>query len=121
MSKKNQVLPSGLEVEKGTLIGWAPWVLGRNERIWGDDYMEIKLERWLNGEFVTAFQFPVFNAGKRTCMGKSMALVEAKLLLAMMLSRLHPILPVGQDIAYHPNSLTLWMINPLMMRFEELD
>ncbi|GFQ02129.1 cytochrome p450 94c1 [Phtheirospermum japonicum] len=80
-SEENDVLPDGTLVGRGTRVTYHPYAMGRMERIWGDDCLEFKPERWLeDGVFQhqDPFKYPVFQAGPRTCLGKEMALVEMK-------------------------------------------
>ena len=74
--------PDGTWLPKGAVVLWVPWSLGRSTLIWGEDSTEFKPQRWLhysdNGKpptlvTKTAYEFPVFNAGPRTCLGKRMA------------------------------------------------
>ena len=74
--------PDGTWLPKGAVVMWATWAMGRSKNIWGEDANEFRPERWLvggiNGELLTvrtvsAFEFPVFNAGPRSCLGKKMA------------------------------------------------
>lgn len=76
---------------------WVPWSMGRSRRIWGENADDFYPERWLAQGKVsallsdihadidtdssdgvrlvsrTAFEFPVFNGGARSCLGKKMA------------------------------------------------
>lgn len=55
--------------------------MGRMDQIWGPDCLAFKPERWLKkGVFVPAnpFEYTVFHAGHRICIGKELALVEMK-------------------------------------------
>ena len=58
--------------------------MGRSALIWGEDATLFRPERWLERSpedpegkpslmSKTAYEFPVFNAGPRTCLGKKMA------------------------------------------------
>lgn len=79
--EKDDVLPDGHFVKKGTRVTYHPYAMGRMKSIWGDDCLEFKPERWLqDGVFRPAnpFEFAVFQAGARVCLGKDMALMEMK-------------------------------------------
>ena len=75
--------PDGTYLPAKSVVLWVPWSLGRSTRIWGPDATQFKPERWLieskddpgKKELMskTAYEFPVFNAGPRTCLGKKMA------------------------------------------------
>ena len=52
------------------------------------DALSYRPERW--SEFSTepdAYMFPAFQAGPRTCLGKHMALLEAKIAASMILNK----------------------------------
>uniref|UniRef100_A0A0D9XNV5 Cytochrome P450 n=1 Tax=Leersia perrieri TaxID=77586 RepID=A0A0D9XNV5_9ORYZ len=63
--------------------------MGRLASIWGEDCMEYRPERWLDdgGVFRPAspFRFTVFHAGPRMCLGKEMAYVQMKSIVANVL------------------------------------
>ena len=87
--------PDGTSIPKGAVVLWAPWAMNRSFEIWGCDADDFKPHRWLapshrsvptsNGNKEhsqsehtsllnkSAFEFPVFNAGPRSCLGKKMA------------------------------------------------
>lgn len=76
--------PDGTWLPKGAVVLWVPWAMGRSTLIWGDDATTFRPERWLERSLEdpegkpslmskTAYEFPVFNAGPRTCLGKKMA------------------------------------------------
>ncbi|XP_047313391.1 cytochrome P450 94C1-like [Impatiens glandulifera] len=84
------VLPDGSFVNVGTRVTYHPYAMGRMEKIWGSDCLEFKPERWLNdGMFTPAnpFNYPVFQAGVRVCLGKEMALVEMKCVAVSFIRR----------------------------------
>ncbi len=71
--------------------------MGRSRKIWGDDAEVFRPERWLEDiedddaaegkvRFVprSAYEFPVFNAGPRACMGKKMAELQAVYMIASL-------------------------------------
>lgn len=89
--------PDGTSLPNGSVVMWVPWAMGRSKQIWGEDADDFRPERWLlpssdktldpkfvngvaiNTEIATsfisksAFEFPVFNGGPRSCLGKKMA------------------------------------------------
>ncbi|KAK7262189.1 hypothetical protein RJT34_29751 [Clitoria ternatea] len=86
----DDVLPDGTFVRKGSRVTYHPYAMGRMERIWGPDCLEFKPERWVqNGVFVPAcpFKYPVFQAGVRVCLGKDLALMEMKCVVATLVKR----------------------------------
>ncbi|XP_028106600.1 cytochrome P450 94C1-like [Camellia sinensis] len=79
--QKDDILPDGSLIEKGTRVTYHQYAMGRMERVWGSDCLEFKPQRWLNdGVFcqVNPFKYPVFQGGLRVCLGKDMALVQMK-------------------------------------------
>ena len=70
-------LPDGTFLPTNSIIVWCIWAMNRSAEIWGPDAHLFRPERWLdaNGRLVgkTAFEFPVFNGGPRSCLGKKMA------------------------------------------------
>lgn len=89
-------LPDGTFLPQGSVVVWCPWAMNRSRLTWGDDADEFRPERWLvaagaadadaeekvAGPASTpkmavmqkgAGEFPVFNGGQRTCLGKKMA------------------------------------------------
>ena len=82
--------PDGTWLPQGSAVIWVPWAMGRSCQIWGDDSERFKPERWLDtsGSIVlqkSAFEFPVFNAGPRSCLGKKLAELLAVAVLARLL------------------------------------
>ncbi len=70
--------------------------MGRSKSIWGEDADEFRPERWLVGgeeggemtvKSMSAFEFPVFNGGPRSCLGKRMAELLAVYVVATLVWR----------------------------------
>ena len=66
---KDDILPDGTEVPAGTIIEYLPYSIQRNPLVWGADAEEWRPERWKDRK-PSAFEFPVFNAGPRLCLGQ---------------------------------------------------
>ncbi|KAK7716207.1 hypothetical protein SLS64_003359 [Diaporthe eres] len=83
-------LPDGTVLPSGSVVVWCPWAMNRSRLTWGDDADEFRPERWLVAADIeekgagvpplkmavaqkSASEFPVFNGGPRTCLGKKMA------------------------------------------------
>lgn len=106
--------PDGTLLPKGGLVMWIPWAMGRSKNIWGDDADRFCPERWLlpqkrSGKYLandltkgetaavekenpkliskSAFEFPVFNGGPRSCLGKKMAEVLAVAVITKLVSK----------------------------------
>ncbi|KAG2643340.1 hypothetical protein PVAP13_2KG298300 [Panicum virgatum] len=90
-------LPAGLSV-------WIPVLaIHHDESIWGPDAHEFRPERFAAGRRPA---FLPFAAGPRNCVGQAYALVEAKVVLAMLLQ--HFRLAISDDYRHAPvNVLTL--------------
>ncbi|KAH8084791.1 cytochrome P450 [Filobasidium floriforme] len=97
-------LPDGTAVYPGEKVVWGPWVMSRSTRIWGEDAEEYRPERWLAPAYwdpeakgqplpkdhaarKTAFEFPVFHAGPRSCLGKQLARIELVFALRELMLR----------------------------------
>uniref|UniRef100_A0A0D6QRG8 Cytochrome P450 n=1 Tax=Araucaria cunninghamii TaxID=56994 RepID=A0A0D6QRG8_ARACU len=85
---QDDVLPDGSVVKKGWIVDYSIYAMGRMESIWGGDCKEFKPERWFrNGEFVgeNPYKFAAFNAGPRICLGKEMAFIQMKSIVASII------------------------------------
>ncbi|OEL32325.1 Cytochrome P450 94A1 [Dichanthelium oligosanthes] len=113
----DDVLPDGTAVEAGWFVGYNLYAMGRMESVWGEDAREYRPERWLDpadGAFQpgSPFRFVAFHAGPRLCLGKEMAYIQMKAIVASVLEELD----VAVDGAYQPRqvaSLTLRMADGL--------
>ncbi|KAF1319136.1 Cytochrome p450 86a2, partial [Globisporangium splendens] len=86
------ILSDGTFVPKGTRVILCLYAALRQKSVWGDDAHEFRPERWVDpatGSLLTMspFQFPVFCAGPRVCLGRKLAMMEMKMLLAVILSK----------------------------------
>lgn len=113
----DDVLPDGTAVQAGWSVAYNSYGMGRMESVWGGDAREYRPERWLNpadGTFRpdSPFRFVAFHAGPRLCLGKEMAYIQMKSIVACVLEELD----VAVDGAYRPRqvpSLTLRMADGL--------
>ncbi|KAE9448976.1 hypothetical protein C3L33_19126, partial [Rhododendron williamsianum] len=96
-------LPDGTTVRAGDRVTYFPYGMGRMKALWGSDRLEFKPERWFpepgkdsRGGFkkVCPYKFPVFQAGPRVCLGKEMAFIQMKYVVASILKRFE-IRPAG--------------------------
>lgn len=96
-------LPDGTFVPAGTEVTWSMWYMGRNNQaLWGEDEKVFRPERWLEMEKrPTAFDFPVFQAGPRVCIGMNMSLLESKIFTATMLRHFHVKIQDGEATERH--------------------
>eukprot|EP01018_Ginkgo_biloba_P034713 Gb_17157 [translate_table: standard] len=109
---KDDTLPDGTFVPGGSTITYSIYSVGRLESIWGPDCFEFKPERWLqNGTFENpqdAYKFVAFNGGPRICLGKDLAYLQMKSIVAAILLR-HRISLVPGHPVEQKMSLTLFM------------
>ncbi|KAJ8435013.1 hypothetical protein Cgig2_013501 [Carnegiea gigantea] len=92
-SLRDDVLPDGTRVRKGTRVTYHSYAMARMEGIWGKDCLEFRPERWLNADGMfcheSAFKYPIFQGGYRVCLGKELAVVEMKCVILSILREFH--------------------------------
>ncbi|KAE9363577.1 cytochrome P450 [Stipitochalara longipes BDJ] len=80
-------LPNGPFLPAGTIVGVSPWIIHRDETIFGAHANDFNPDRWLQKEGETETEFKTrergmvratftFGAGSRTCIGKNVSLLE---------------------------------------------
>ncbi|KAK4486146.1 hypothetical protein RD792_008814 [Penstemon davidsonii] len=88
---RDDVLSDGTPIYKGDRVTYFQYGMGRMEELWGEDRFEFKPDRWFdeNGSLkkVSPYKFPVYQAGPRVCLGKEMAFIQMKYVVASVLSR----------------------------------
>lgn len=100
----DDVLPDGTVVKKGMRVAYHPYAMGRVEKVWGADWAEFRPVRWLEKveagkwSFVSrdSYTYPVFQAGPRICLGKDMAFLQMKTVVAGVL-RQFKVVPVVEE------------------------
>merc|ERR1712000_553903 len=76
----------------------------------GEDAEAFRPERWLEmKETIGNYQYPVFNAGPRECLGRRLAMVEMKTCLAMLLPQMSFQLAVPSEQITTDTQLTIGM------------
>ncbi|KAJ0758006.1 putative cytochrome P450 [Helianthus annuus] len=91
----DDVLPDNTFVKKGYPVSYHIYAMGRSKELWGEDWAEFRPERWLEkdetGRWVfkprDGYEYPVFQAGPRVCLGKEMAFLQMKRVVAGILRR----------------------------------
>jgi len=71
-----EMLPDGTYLPRLSIVVWCLWAMNRSRRTWGEDAESFRPERWLRGGKLlvkSPSEYPVFNGGARTCLGKKMA------------------------------------------------
>jgi cytochrome P450 len=84
----------GMLIPSGTRVVIPTFAVARLASIWGEDAAEFKPERWIDPQsgkllVVSPYKFLVFLAGPRTCLGAKLAMLELKVALATILSKVH--------------------------------
>ena len=90
----------GHKVAKGTQIFVAPWIIHHHAKLW-DSPDEFDPERFSpeRAKGRPRFAYLPFGGGPRVCIGASLAMAEAVLILATVAQRYRPRLVPGQEIA----------------------
>jgi len=78
------------------------WLIHRNPGVWGPDAHDFRPARWLDAAYVAglpAGAWRPFERGPRACIGQDLALLEAKVVLAMVSRRFrfHKVGLTGRD------------------------
>ncbi|KAG0260692.1 hypothetical protein BG011_001699 [Mortierella polycephala] len=136
MVVEDDVLPGGIRVYKGDVIGLSSWCLGRNKGVWGEDAEQFVPERWLIasdgdgtgqvpikanaspfGKFKaeSPYKFTSFNAGPRLCLGQTFATLEGMVTTCLLLQKYKFKLAPEQQPVVVKGSVTLPMENPLLV------
>ena len=102
---EEDVLPSGFKVEKGWLVFYSPFTMGRNEKYW-EKPDEFVPERWEEpnkfngGKQINPSQFAVFQLGPRRCLGEKAALLEATIIIILISQKYKLRLKKGHPVQY---------------------
>ncbi|KAJ9173068.1 hypothetical protein P3X46_016243 [Hevea brasiliensis] len=76
-----------LHIPKGLSI-WIPVLaIHHSEELWGKDANEFNPDRFASKSFSAGRHYIPFAAGPRNCIGQTFAMMEAKIILAMLISR----------------------------------
>ncbi|KAI4714964.1 hypothetical protein J4E89_000648 [Alternaria sp. Ai002NY15] len=79
---------SGVHIPAGYHVGINPQIVQYDKKLFGEDALEFRPERWLESEarkFEMERGMFLFGAGKRTCIGKNVALAEVHKLVPELL------------------------------------
>jgi hypothetical protein len=72
----------------GTVVGINPWVYQRDPRVFGTDPLSWKPDRWLHANAKhMENELLTFGAGKRTCLGRNIAMLELHKLVPAVILR----------------------------------
>ncbi|KAF8035532.1 hypothetical protein BT93_C1533 [Corymbia citriodora subsp. variegata] len=124
---EDDVLPDGTIVKSGDRVTYFPYGMGRMEELWGKDWFEFRPSRWFlepekdgTGEMrkMCPYKYPVFQAGPRDCIGKEMAFIQMKYVVASIL-RQFDIEPVNQGCPVFVPFLTAHMAGGFPVRIRK--
>lgn len=117
----DDILPGNHPIPAGTRINYDPFVLGRTEQFWGPDADKFNPDRWaaLPG-LPSAYEFPVFQAGPRICLGEGLAKFEASLLLGVLVDKFKFSLPSKETKYTYAPGITLTVKGGLFLRVDRL-
>ncbi|KAF2473714.1 cytochrome P450 [Lindgomyces ingoldianus] len=93
MSLPRVVPQAGIEVDgqyipAGTIIGTNPWVIHRNQEVFGEDADSFRPERWLESDRGQLERlFFAFGSGARVCIGRNLSWIEISKLVPSLLLR----------------------------------
>ncbi|GAB1316901.1 Cytochrome P450 monooxygenase FUM15 [Madurella fahalii] len=84
----DDVVIQGVTIPKGTTVLMQPAIIQHNPTIWGADCDEFKPDRWnrLKGEAADPWAFAAFSHGPRVCIGKTLSMLEFKIILVELVS-----------------------------------
>ncbi|RLN90110.1 hypothetical protein BBJ28_00016979 [Nothophytophthora sp. Chile5] len=121
---RDTVFADGTFVPKGTNVGMCHYGAARRPEVWGPDATSFVPERFIDSETgkllkTPSAKFNAFSGGPRVCVGKSLAMLEMKIVIACLVSRFHFTELPGQDVRY-AMGITIGMKNPLMMQIEPI-
>ncbi|POM72047.1 Cytochrome P450 [Phytophthora palmivora] len=116
------VFSDGTFVPKGTNVGMCHFGAARRTEVWGPDATEFKPERFidsLTGKLLhtPSAKFNAFSGGQRVCVGKALAMLEMKLVIATLVGRFHFTEVPDQNVHYSMG-ITIGMRNSLLMNVQ---
>ncbi|KAM3393701.1 hypothetical protein ACQJBY_014430 [Aegilops geniculata] len=119
----DDIMPSGHEVCTGDTILISLYSLGRMEGVWGNDCLNYNPDRWLsedgnNLRYVPSHKFLAFNSGPRICLGKEIAVMQMKTVIASVLWNFDVEVIEGQSIQPKPSCI-LSMKNGLLVKLKK--
>lgn len=130
---KDDILPDGTKLKKGDRVTYFPYGMGRMEVIWGEDRLKFNPDRWFESQvdkqsnnyntrklkMVNPYEYPIFQAGPRVCLGKEMAFLQMKYVMASIMNRFDFELLSNEPPIFVP-LLTAHMGGGLRVRVKEI-
>eukprot|EP00656_Telonema_subtile_P025635 TRINITY_DN2767_c0_g1_i2.p1 TRINITY_DN2767_c0_g1~~TRINITY_DN2767_c0_g1_i2.p1 ORF type:complete len:540 (+),score=156.64 TRINITY_DN2767_c0_g1_i2:201-1820(+) len=115
--QSDDTLPDGTRVTKGFMVAYYPYVMGRDPELYPNPE-QFRPERWLlEGKFKapSQFEYPVFQAGPRVCLGTNFALMEATVATTKLLQSFDFELASPEKLLPDTGKLTMSIKGPLNM------
>ena len=109
----------------GTVVGINPWVQHRDERIFGEEPEQWRPERWLTARERETKSMEhnllSFGAGKRSCLGKNVAMLELHKVVPALLMRFDVRWAKGYEDGKHWEVVNKWVLEQrgLMVELRE--
>ncbi|CEG49609.1 Cytochrome P450, E-class, group I [Plasmopara halstedii] len=118
------IFSDGTFIPKGMTVGMCHYGAARWTKVWGPDAAQFRPERFIDPTTGKLLHTPVakfnaFSGGQRACVGKTLAMLEMKLVIATLVGRFHFIEIPGQNVKY-AMGITIGMKNSLYMNVESL-
>ncbi|VAH24213.1 unnamed protein product [Triticum turgidum subsp. durum] len=119
----DDIMPSGHEVHTGDTIFISLHSMGRMQGIWGKDCLNYNPDRWFSEDgnklrYIPSHKFLAFNSGPRMCLGKDIAVMQMKTVIASTLWNFDVEVMEGQSIQPKPSCI-LEMKNGLMVKLKK--
>lgn len=104
---RDDVLPDGTKIQGGCCVLYSPYAIGRDPTYWEEPEV-FKPDRFIGVSEPSQFKYPAFNAGPRVCLGKPLAMMEIKLVTALVLH--HFDIKLAEP---HPGTYTSTLVLPM--------
>eukprot|EP00656_Telonema_subtile_P025636 TRINITY_DN2767_c0_g1_i3.p1 TRINITY_DN2767_c0_g1~~TRINITY_DN2767_c0_g1_i3.p1 ORF type:complete len:555 (+),score=189.10 TRINITY_DN2767_c0_g1_i3:109-1773(+) len=119
IAAQDDTFPDGTRIRAGASVSYAPYIMGRDPELYPNPE-QFRPERWLlDGKFKapSQFEYPVFQAGPRLCLGMNFALMEATVATTKLLQSFDFELASPDDESLIPDTgkLTMSIKGPLNM------
>jgi cytochrome P450 len=96
----DDILPDGTPIPGGSLVMFSPFTINHSENVWGENPDEFDPSRWIDTGEPSPSRFPTFGAGPRQCPGRTLGLMEIKMVLAFLVSKFDFVDEAGHDGDY---------------------
>ncbi|KXN93028.1 Cytokinin hydroxylase [Leucoagaricus sp. SymC.cos] len=115
-------LIDGAFIPKGTIIYIPIRVINTWEEFWGPDAEEFRPECWLDSQVNadTRFKFATFSTGIRECTGRTVALLQMKLVIAALVTNFRFDLAYEGQVPQPGTGITMRPRNDLPLRVRQV-